>query len=94
VVHGDRVEALAGAIVGALRNILVAHIEGGEISGTIDELIRHAVTKMSHVHFVANEDACRRLLQLERTCLMRSPLRHNMIPEQELLYLPELRSLT
>jgi UDP-N-acetylglucosamine 2-epimerase (hydrolysing) len=64
VVHGDRVEALAGAIVGALRNILVAHIEGGEISGTIDELIRHAVTKMSHVHFVANEDACRRLLQL------------------------------
>ena len=64
VVHGDRVEALAGAIAGALRNILVAHIEGGEVSGTIDELIRHAVTKMSHVHFVANEAALRRLLQL------------------------------
>lgn len=64
VVHGDRVEALAGAIVGALRNILVAHIEGGEVSGTVDELIRHAVTKMSHTHFVANEDASRRLLQL------------------------------
>jgi UDP-N-acetylglucosamine 2-epimerase (hydrolysing) len=64
VVHGDRVEALAGAIVGALRNILVAHIEGGEVSGTIDELIRHAVTKMSHKHFVANEEASRRLLQL------------------------------
>ena len=64
VVHGDRVEALAGAIVGALRNILVAHIEGGEVSGTIDELIRHAVSKMSHVHFVANENAFRRLLQL------------------------------
>ncbi len=61
VVHGDRVEALAGAIVGALRNILVAHIEGGEVSGTVDELIRHAVTKMSHIHFVANDepsDAC------------------------------------
>jgi len=41
VVHGDRVEALAGAIVGSLNNILVAHIEGGELSGTIDELIRH-----------------------------------------------------
>lgn len=64
VVHGDRVEALAGAIVGSLNNILVAHVEGGEISGTIDELIRHAVSKMSHVHFVANEEARRRLIQL------------------------------
>lgn len=64
VVHGDRVEALAGAISGSLNNILVAHIEGGEISGTIDELIRHAVTKMSHIHFVANSEASFRLLQL------------------------------
>ncbi len=64
VVHGDRVEALAGATVGALRNILVAHVEGGEVSGTVDELIRHAVTKMSHIHFVANKEASRRLLQL------------------------------
>ena len=64
VVHGDRVEALAGATVGALRNILVAHVEGGEVSGTIDELIRHAVTKMSHIHFVANNEASRRLIQL------------------------------
>ena len=64
VVHGDRVEALAGAIVGSLNNILVAHIEGGEISGTIDELIRHAVSKMSHIHFVSNNEAEERLLQL------------------------------
>jgi UDP-N-acetylglucosamine 2-epimerase (hydrolysing) len=64
VVHGDRVETLAGAIVGSLNNILVAHIEGGEVSGTIDDLIRHAVTKMSHIHFVSNEDAKRRLIQL------------------------------
>lgn len=64
VVHGDRVEALAGAIVGSLNNILTAHIEGGEVSGTIDELIRHAVTKMTHVHFVANHSAQRRLIQL------------------------------
>tara|TARA_B100000508_G_scaffold108689_1_gene86823 strand:+ start:53 stop:1183 length:1131 start_codon:yes stop_codon:yes gene_type:complete len=64
VVHGDRVETLAGAIVGSLNNILVAHIEGGEVSGTIDELIRHAVTKMSHVHLVANENARTRLLQM------------------------------
>jgi len=64
VVHGDRVEALAGSIVGSLNNILVAHVEGGEISGTIDELIRHAVSKMSHLHFVANNEAKKRLLQL------------------------------
>ena len=64
VVHGDRVEALAGAIVGSLNNILVGHIEGGEVSGTIDELIRHSVSKLSHIHFVANENAKTRLLQM------------------------------
>ena len=64
VVHGDRIEALAGASVGALNNILVAHIEGGELSGTVDELIRHAVSKLSHTHFVANEDAKKRLAQM------------------------------
>ncbi|MBP9793877.1 MAG: UDP-N-acetylglucosamine 2-epimerase (hydrolyzing) [Flavobacterium sp.] len=64
VIHGDRVEALAGAIVGSLNNILVAHIEGGEISGTIDELIRHSTSKMSHVHFVSNDLAKNRLIQM------------------------------
>lgn len=64
VVHGDRLEALAGAVVGAFNNILVAHIEGGEVSGTIDESIRHAVSKLSHLHFVANDQAKRRLIQL------------------------------
>jgi UDP-N-acetylglucosamine 2-epimerase (hydrolysing) len=64
VVHGDRVEALAGAIVGALNNVLVAHIEGGELSGTVDELIRHAITKLSHLHFVANAEARERLIQM------------------------------
>lgn len=64
VVHGDRIEALAGAAVGALRNTLTAHIEGGELSGTVDELIRHAVTKLAHIHFVANEDAAQRLRQM------------------------------
>lgn len=64
VVHGDRVEALAGAIVGSLNNILVSHIEGGEVSGTIDELIRHSVSKLSHLHFVCNDKAKNRLIQL------------------------------
>ncbi|KZE55738.1 UDP-N-acetyl glucosamine 2-epimerase [Brevibacillus parabrevis] len=64
VVHGDRIEALAGAIVGSLNNILVAHIEGGELSGTIDESIRHSVSKLAHIHFVANSEAADRLRQL------------------------------
>jgi UDP-N-acetylglucosamine 2-epimerase (hydrolysing) len=64
VVHGDRVETLAGAIVGSLNNILVAHIEGGELSGTVDELIRHSVSKLSHIHFVSNAEAAKRLLQM------------------------------
>lgn len=64
VVHGDRIETLAGAIVGSLNNILVAHIEGGEVSGTVDELIRHSVTKLCHIHFVSNEPAGKRLEQM------------------------------
>ncbi|MBE0674275.1 MAG: UDP-N-acetylglucosamine 2-epimerase (hydrolyzing) [Bacteroidales bacterium] len=64
IVHGDRVEPLAGAIAGALNNILVCHVEGGEVSGTIDELIRHSISKLSHLHFVANEKARRRLIQM------------------------------
>ncbi len=77
IVHGDRVEALAGATVGALNNVLTGHIEGGEVSGTVDELIRHAVTKLSHAHFVANKEAQARLLQLgerlESTYVIGSP---------------------
>ncbi len=64
VVHGDRMDALAGAVVGALKNIRVIHIEGGELSGTIDESIRHAITKFAHMHFVSNDEARDRLIQL------------------------------
>ena len=64
LVHGDRMDALAGAVVGALHNILVGHVEGGELSGTIDESIRHAISKFAHVHFVCTEEAKTRLIQL------------------------------
>lgn len=64
VVHGDRLDALAGAIVGAFNNVRVAHIEGGEVSGTIDESIRHAISKFAHLHLVSNENAKRRLIQM------------------------------
>lgn len=64
VVHGDRVDAFGAAIVGALNNIRVAHIEGGELSGTIDESIRHSISKLAHLHFVSNRRAKDRLVQL------------------------------
>ena len=64
VIHGDRIEALGCALVGSLNNILTAHIEGGEVSGTIDEIIRHAVSKLSHYHFVTNKTAKKRLVQM------------------------------
>ena len=64
IVHGDRVEALAGALVGSINNILIGHIEGGEISGTIDRSIRHSISKMSHIHFVSNKEASNRMMQL------------------------------
>lgn len=77
LVHGDRIDALAGALTGALNNILVAHIEGGEVSGTIDDSIRHAISKFAHLHFVCNEEAKKRLLQLgeseERIYVIGSP---------------------
>ena len=57
VVHGDRMEALAGAIYGLARSLPVCHVEGGERSGSMDEATRHAVTKLATHHFVANEDA-------------------------------------
>jgi UDP-N-acetylglucosamine 2-epimerase (hydrolysing) len=64
VVHGDRVEALAGAIVGSFNNTLVTHVEGGEVSGTIDELIRHSISKLAHIHLVTNKKAKKVLIQL------------------------------
>jgi UDP-N-acetylglucosamine 2-epimerase (hydrolysing) len=64
VIHGDRVEALACATVGALNHILTAHVEGGEISGTIDDSIRHSITKLCHIHFVGNRIAEKRVLKM------------------------------
>jgi UDP-N-acetylglucosamine 2-epimerase (hydrolysing) len=64
VLHGDRVETLACALVGSLNHILTAHVEGGELSGTIDDTIRHAVTKLSHIHFVGSTDAKKRVKKM------------------------------
>lgn len=61
---GDRFETMAVAIAAAYSNIHLAHTMGGEVTGTIDESTRHAVTKLAHLHFVANEDAAERVIKL------------------------------
>jgi len=67
VIHGDRVEALACALVSAMNYILCAHIEGGEVSGTIDEVFRHCNTKLSSIHLVSSKAAHDRVLRLGET---------------------------
>ena len=61
VIHGDRFEAFAAATAANLLNVAVAHIEGGELSGTVDGYIRHAISKLSHIHFASSEDAAYRI---------------------------------
>ncbi|MFC3847143.1 UDP-N-acetylglucosamine 2-epimerase, partial [Helicobacter baculiformis] len=64
VVHGDRLESLACSIVGSFNHILSAHVEGGELSGTLDESIRHSISKLAHLHYVCHEGARDLLLQM------------------------------
>jgi UDP-hydrolysing UDP-N-acetyl-D-glucosamine 2-epimerase len=61
---GDRFETMATAVAAAYMNIPVAHTMGGEVTGTIDESIRHAVTKLSHLHFPANQLAADRIIRM------------------------------
>jgi UDP-hydrolysing UDP-N-acetyl-D-glucosamine 2-epimerase len=60
----DRYETIATAIAGSYMNIPVAHIQGGEVTGSIDEKVRHAVTKLADVHLVASEHARQRVIRL------------------------------
>ncbi len=60
----DRFESLAMGATPALMNIHVAHIQGGEVTGTIDESIRHALTKLSHLHFAATRKSCERIIKM------------------------------
>jgi UDP-hydrolysing UDP-N-acetyl-D-glucosamine 2-epimerase len=61
---GDRFETMATTLAAAYMNIPVAHTMGGEVSGTIDESIRHAVTKFAHIHFPACDGAKDRIIRL------------------------------
>lgn len=64
VTVADRFETMATAIAASYLNIPVAHIQGGEITGNIDETVRHAITKLSHYHFPATEQSGERILKM------------------------------
>jgi UDP-hydrolysing UDP-N-acetyl-D-glucosamine 2-epimerase len=64
VVIADRFECLPVAMTAGYMNIPTAHVEGGEVSGSIDESIRHAITKLSHLHFPATRSAAKRIERL------------------------------
>lgn len=90
---GDRFETMATALAASYMNIPLAHTMGGEVTGTIDESIRHAITKFSHLHFAASRDAAKRIYLLgehkstifnvgcPRIDLVKKELRKNRIKE-------------
>ena len=94
LIHGDRIEAVAASLVCATNNIRSAHIEGGEVSGTIDEVYRHCNTKLCTVHFVSSKSAKNRVTKLgehpDRVFVLGSPeldahRKRNTIPLHEVL---------
>lgn len=64
VTVADRFETMATAIAAAYMNIPLAHVQGGEVTGNIDEKVRHAITKLADYHFVASDDALKRVVKL------------------------------
>lgn len=64
ILLGDRGEMLAGALAAVHLNIPIVHLHGGERSGTVDEMVRHAISKLSHFHFVATEASRERLIKM------------------------------
>lgn len=64
LILGDRAEMLGAAIVGAYLTIPVCHIHGGEVTSTVDEIARQAITKLSHIHFPATEKSAQRIIKM------------------------------
>ena len=67
VTVADRYETLATAVAASYMNIPVAHVQGGEVTGSIDEKVRHAVTKLADLHLVSTEMAAERVIRMART---------------------------
>ena len=64
VTVADRYETMATAVAAAYMNIPVAHVQGGEVTGSIDEKVRHAITKLADIHLVSSEQAAERVIHL------------------------------
>lgn len=64
VVLGDRIEPLAASVAGVYMGIPVAHIHGGDISGNVDDLVRHAIAKLACIHFAATKKSASRLIRM------------------------------
>ncbi len=90
---GDRAEMIAGALAGTYLGIPVAHIHGGEVTSTVDESVRHAITKLAQIHFAATHDSLQRIKKLgervDRIYLTGAPgldmLDSNVLPLANLL---------
>jgi UDP-hydrolysing UDP-N-acetyl-D-glucosamine 2-epimerase len=92
---GDRFETMATTLAATYMNIALAHTMGGEVSGTIDESIRHAITKFAHIHFPACSEAKDRIIRLgekpesvflvgcPRMDLVKEELEKDLLPEDE-----------
>jgi len=61
---GDRAEMLAAAVVASYMGISIAHLHGGEVSGGVDDSVRHAITKLAHIHFPATEKSAKRIIKM------------------------------
>jgi GDP/UDP-N,N'-diacetylbacillosamine 2-epimerase (hydrolysing) len=64
LILGDRGEMLGGATVGAYMGVPVVHIHGGEVTATVDEFARHAITKLSHIHLPATDESAQRIIKM------------------------------
>jgi len=64
LILGDRSEMLVGAVSATYMGIPIAHIHGGDISGNVDEPVRHAITKLTHIHFAATKESAERIIKM------------------------------
>ena len=64
LILGDRSEMLVGAVSATYMGIPIAHIHGGDVSGNVDEPVRHAITKLAHIHFAATEESADRIIKM------------------------------
>lgn len=103
LILGEHFEVFSAALTAALMNIPVAHARGGEVTGTIDESLRHAITKLAHIHFPATEKSRERIIKMgedsERVFLVGCPsvdslLSVRKLGKQELFSHPELDPAT